>query len=122
MGEDQDFLIQTKYWERKVRYVEKNFYNYFINQSQQLTSNPSNISGLKVVLLRTLNSLNLDKENEILRIFAARQLITILKRGNPKLKYSLLYDFLSLFRFSVPVISFHLIRGFILVFFLKAKA
>ena len=122
MGEDQDFLIQTKYWERKVKYVENEFYNYYVNQSQQLTSDPSNISDLKAILLRTLKLVILNKNSRIVEIFAARQLITILRRGNPNLKYSLLHDCLSLFRNSFPVLSFKLIRGTLLVLLLKVKA
>jgi glycosyltransferase involved in cell wall biosynthesis len=122
MGEDQDFLIQTKYWKRKVKYVENEFYNYFVNQSQQLTSNPSNISDLKAILLGTLNLLILDKKNRILEIFAARQLITIVSRGNPNLKYSLLHDCLLNFRSSLPVLSIRLIRGIVLVIISKVKA
>lgn len=122
MGEDQDFLIQTGFWEKKVKFVDKNFYKYFVNQNQQLTSSTSNISDLKAILLRTLNSLNLDRNNDVLRIFAARQLITIFKRGNIKVKISIIQDFLSLFRYSAPILSIHLLRGLTLVFLIKVKA
>ena len=121
MGEDQEFLIRTKYWEKNVEYIDENFYNYFTNQSQQLTSNPSNIVDLKEILIRTLIFFRIENKNEILQLFAARQLITLVKRGNAKLKISFLHELFSRFRFSAPNILLKLIFGVLQIFLLKAR-
>lgn len=112
MGEDQEFLIDLRYWEKEIKFVHSFFYEYFKNQSLQLTAIPENIGDLRPIFKRTLKQLKAEPRNVILRRFTSRQLITILKRGNLGLRLRMAQDFISVFKIQSPFFLAKLITQF----------
>ena len=96
-GEDQVFLSQLNFVEKKHKYVNKVFYEYSVGQDSQLTNSPQSLQDLpcasEIILKNALqnngNSLVFDL------ILIIRQQITLLRRGNIGLKLQIIYFFIK---------------------------
>ena len=86
MGEDQIFLLHLQMWDRKIKFSKEIFYQYFRNQSGQLTTQKSAISDLQTTIKITFDFFRKSNspENLYVGIMLVRQCLTLLKR-NPTL-------------------------------------
>ena len=87
IGEDQFFLIKLLSAPARIKFVSEFFYVYRTNTQESLTSNKDKISDLSKIIeleisyMRTINFRNSTANNMIFR-----QIITLLIRGNIRLK------------------------------------
>lgn len=102
MGEDQIFILKNRLLNRKIFFDNKNFYNYFTNVPNQLTSQTHALNDLLCVLVETLLlSKNEKGKNKLINVlFSVRQFITIQKKCNWQVRFIAskiyLYYFLGL--------------------------
>ena len=96
-GEDQVFLSQLNFVERKHKYVNKVFYEYSIGQESQLTNSPQSLKDLprasEIILEKALQNSGDSLVFDLILII--RQQMTLLRRGNIGLKLSVIYFFIK---------------------------
>lgn len=86
MGEDQLFLLDLKIYDKKIKFSNEIFYQYFRNHPGQLTAQKSAISDLQTTIKITFDIFRKSNspENLYVGIMLVRQCITLLRR-NPAL-------------------------------------
>ncbi len=92
LAEDQDFLIQSKFWEKDVIVFNKNVYRYNQNVGEQLTASFRKSSeiqkSIESVFSRISQSKYENQSKEVLGILALKQIFTYIKmqKGIPEVR------------------------------------
>ena len=90
MGEDQIFLARLNPHSDDIFHFEKVIYEYVIGNSGQLTKNVDAIRDLQFAIMDLYDLILLSgRENRILLIFFAKQVLSIVKYGTPTLRLKL---------------------------------
>lgn len=81
MGEDQLFISEARIFNHKIKISKNIFYEYFINDVDQLTSNKSKLTDLLYVVERLKELMNLTdgKNRTLIELLMIKNLITLLK-------------------------------------------
>ena len=99
MGEDQIFLARLNPYSEDIFHFEKVVYEYIIGNSGQLTKNIDAIRDLQFGIIDLCDLiLSSKRENKIILIFFAKQVLTILKYGTPKLRLKLAFIVYKIYR------------------------
>jgi hypothetical protein len=85
MGEDQVFLARTKFWRKNFQFSNNIFYDYYVNQKGQLTTNFEAINDL-THSLNLMIDIEKDSRSDFLRIACVRMAVTILKKSSMRNK------------------------------------
>ena len=113
-AEDQMFLLEFLDANKKIKCIDRTFYHYYVGGEGHVTSDTSSLSDL----LRALNithSLAIAKNNlnkEIAIYMCTRQAVTLLRKGNSKLKLKASLSIFSLFMRSEYAQKKYIIRSF----------
>ena len=94
LAEDQLFLSKMKFVTKKVKYISKPFYEYYMGDVNQLTKNPLFLKDLIVASDEILNELSNDLTSEQIVFnltLVLRQQTTVLKKGDHRLKLRSIY-------------------------------
>ena len=83
MAEDQFFLLQVKFFDRKVQFMSKIPYTYFANFQGQATQNRASITEISKVIPHTLKSLNASNDHSFkyIMVLYIRQILTEFTNG-----------------------------------------
>ena len=124
MGEDQLFLLEYGIFHRKIQFVERQIYTYFLHVEGQLTSRRKDILEISKVISRTLEIFrksNLDEKN-LVGVMFLRQVITLAKNLNLKKLPQLLHKGLKIVLKFEPNELVILLKSFLIIGKLKWKS
>lgn len=107
MGEDQEFLSKVLIRNPQIMFTSRSVYRYLIYRKGQLTSNNSNISHLVTIvpLIKKSFSQSPAKYQEAIQLMLSQVILTMLKKGDLKVKIfatKFLLSNLLLFVKSIP--------------------
>jgi len=110
MGEDQLFLMELEPFSESISYTHEVVYKYFTNVDGQLTKSPKSVSDLIEVLpiSSKLIKNRTGQQDKFNKLLFSRQIVTILKRCNPRLKLTVI-QFLLFELFKQPKIIFNML-------------